>query len=193
MTKRLNQHWLDETLQKSQERFEKQPQWLQECARAEDLQRRAEAQRLYNDSQEFEAARQSPVPAEELRYIRRHLCLNMSDLASLLGVSRPTAYAWLDGDEPEEAHYHSIVRLSRIAKQFESLHLANIGKLLRRPVFDGRSLLDKLKASEEIDDYIPALQNLASKEASARARLKGSGKSLDNQGLESLIFPLYEV
>jgi len=43
----MNQHWLEETLQKSQERFEKQPQWLQESARNEDSQRRAEAQRLY--------------------------------------------------------------------------------------------------------------------------------------------------
>lgn len=147
---------------------------------------------LYGFESNKPAAEPGRSPAEELQYIRQHLCLNMSDLALLLGVSRPTAYAWLDGDEPKEDNYHSIVRLSRIAEQFERLHLANLEKLLRRPVFDGRSLLDKLKASEEIGDCIPVLQNLASKEASARSRLKGSGKSPDNQGLSNLSTPIYE-
>ena len=43
----MSKHWLEETLQRSQERFEKQPQWLQDTARAEDYARREEAERLY--------------------------------------------------------------------------------------------------------------------------------------------------
>ena len=52
----MSKHWLEETLQKSQERFLKQPQWLQERARSEDLNRRAEAHRLYGGSEKREGA-----------------------------------------------------------------------------------------------------------------------------------------
>ncbi len=131
-------------------------------------------------------------PAEELQYIRQQLCLNMSDLASLLGVSRPTAYAWLAGDEPKEDNYTNIVRLSRVASQFEGLDIAHLERLMRRPIFGGRSLLDKLRAAEDVDDCIPVLIELADREAAARSSPKGSGKSPNEQGVGALATPLYE-
>lgn len=44
-------NWLVETLDKSQARFDLLPKWLQEVALREDTQRKAEAQKIYVDSQ----------------------------------------------------------------------------------------------------------------------------------------------
>jgi len=40
-------------------------------------------------------------PAEHVANIRDVFAVNMSDLASVLGVTRPTVYAWLAGQEPK--------------------------------------------------------------------------------------------
>lgn len=150
------------------------------------------APRLYGIGSLKPAIESDRSPSEQLQFIRQHLCLTMSDLASLLGVSRPTAYAWLGGDEPKGDNYANIVRLSRIAGQFEALNLAHLDRLLRRPVFEGRSLLDRLKAEEDISDCLPFLKALAAKEATSRRAPKGSGKSREDQGVRDLSTPIYE-
>jgi DNA-binding transcriptional regulator YiaG len=50
-----------------------------------------------NDEQEVDTR----SSAEHVANIRDVFAINMSDLASVLGVTRPTAYTWLEGQEPK--------------------------------------------------------------------------------------------
>lgn len=131
-------------------------------------------------------------PRDQLQYIRDMLGINVSDLASVLGVSRPTVYAWLEGDEPSPENYTHIVRLKRIAAEVNRQAIPRFEKLLKRPIFDGLSFLDKLKASEDPIDDLSLLKQLAEKEQNARSSPKASGKTLTDDGFLEQSTPLYE-
>ncbi len=95
------------------------------------------------------------TPSEHLTRIRDVFALNMSELANVLGVSRPTAYAWLEGQEPgKQEAIVEIRHLAELAETLDALSINRINKLIRRPIFGVQSFLDKLKARENIDDAI---------------------------------------
>jgi DNA-binding transcriptional regulator YiaG len=117
-------------------------------------------------------------PAEHVANIRDVLAINMSDLAAVLRVTRPTAYAWLEGQEPKPEAVMLIQRLSRAADEIKRANITRIDKLMHRPVLDGRSLLDILKADEDPLKALGPLKAIAKKEAQTRREPKGSGKRL---------------
>lgn len=117
-------------------------------------------------------------PAENVANIRDVFSINMSDLASVLGVTRPTVYAWLAGQEPKEEATIRIQQLSRTADKFNEANIIRLDKLVHRPILDGRSLLDILKANEDPIAVLPALKAIANKEAKTRYESKGSSKHL---------------
>ena len=116
-------------------------------------------------------------PADQVSSIRATYGLNMSELANLLGVTRPTAYAWLNGQEPKADSIIHIHRLSSAIRDIEELNIPRIDRLIRRPIFEGRSLIDKIKANENIFESLATIKALAEKEAKARLTQKGSGRS----------------
>lgn len=116
------------------------------------------------------------TPAEHVVLIRDAFALNMSELAAVLGISRPTAYAWLAGQEPKADAIQDIRRLAELAERLETRNIPRIDKLVRRPVFGSESLIDKLKAREATPETLTLLEELANKEAQSRRRTKGSGK-----------------
>lgn len=133
-------------------------------------------------------------PAEQVASIRAAYGLNMTELANLLGVSRPTAYAWLNGQEPKDDSLIHIHRLATAISDIEELKTPRIDKIIRRPIFAGRSLIDKIKANENIFEALVTIKALAEKEATARLKQKGSGKSrrsIDEVGSE-LSTPSYD-
>ena len=119
----------------------------------------------------------SRTPAEHVALIRDALALNMSELAMVLGVSRPTVYAWLDGQEPKPEAIQDIQRISDLARQLQAMEIARVDKLVRRPIFGSQSLVEKLEAGEATGDDLAILKKLANKEAQSRRRTKGSGKT----------------
>lgn len=131
-------------------------------------------------------------PRDQLKLIRGALRLNVSDLASVLAVSRPTVYAWLEGDEPSPENYTQIVRLRRIADEVERMGIPRFEKLLKRPIFDGLSFLDKLKAPGEPVDCLFPLKRLAEKEHATRSARKASGEIRNNDGFLEQSTPIYE-
>jgi len=133
-------------------------------------------------------------PAEQVSSIRATYGLNMSELANLLGVTRPTAYAWLNGQEPKADSLVHIHRLSVAIREIEELNIPRIDSLIRRPIFEGRSLIDKIKANENIFEALATIKTLAGKESTARLKQKGSGRSkrsIDEVGTE-LSSPSYD-
>jgi len=117
-------------------------------------------------------------PAEHVANIRDVFAMNMSDLASVLGITRPTVYAWLTGQEPKREAVIRIQKLSRAADQFNRANIIRLDKLVHRPILNGRSLLDILKTDEDPIADLATLKAIADKEAQIRREPKGSGKNL---------------
>lgn len=116
--------------------------------------------------------------AEHVANIRDIFSINMSELASLLGITRPTAYAWLEGQEPKLEAVRRIQQLSNTADEIKQANILRLDKLIHRPILNGHSLLDLLKTDEDLSEVIATLKTIAEKEAQARREPKGSGKHL---------------
>lgn len=112
-------------------------------------------------------------PIEHIAFIRDIFSLNTSDLAAILNVSRPTIYAWLDGQEPKPEKIPYIQKLSLGAQRMKALNIIRIDSLVRRPIFNGSSFIDKLKNEEDITPYLEILKKLSDKEVNARKIQKG--------------------
>jgi transcriptional regulator with XRE-family HTH domain len=117
-------------------------------------------------------------PAENITNIRDVFAINMSDLASILGVTRPTVYNWLAGQEPKAEAIIRVEKLSRIADEFGRANIIRLDKLMNRPILNGRSLLDIFKTDEDPLTALATLKAIADKEAQTRSEHKGSGKYL---------------
>jgi DNA-binding transcriptional regulator YiaG len=117
-------------------------------------------------------------PAEHVANIRDVFAVNMSDLASILGVTRPTVYAWLSGQEPKGEAVILIQRLSHAADKFNQANITRLDRLVHRPILNGRSLLDILKSNEDPAAALADLKVIADKEAQTRREPKGGGKHL---------------
>lgn len=153
---------------------------------------------LYDPRIHIEPSRTKQIdmrsPAEHVANIRDVFAINMSDLASVLGVTRPTVYAWLTGQEPKEEAVKRIQQLSRAADKFDQANISRLDKLVHRPILNGRSLLDILKSDEDPVTALAALKAIADREAQTRLEPKGTGKhlkSLDGVLSESSV-PIYE-
>lgn len=133
-------------------------------------------------------------PADHVANIRDVFAVNMSDLASLLGVTRPTVYAWLSGQEPKEEAVIRIQQLSRAADKFNHANVIRLDKLVHRPILNGRSLLDILKTDEDPITFLPILKAIADREDHNRRESKGAGKHLRslNDVLHESSVPIYE-
>jgi DNA-binding transcriptional regulator YiaG len=117
-------------------------------------------------------------PAEHVRNIRDVFAINMSDLASVLWVTRPTVYAWLEGQEPKGEAVIRIQQLSHAADKFNQANIARLDKLVHRPILNGRCLLDILKTDEDPVKALATLKEIADQEARTRRERKGIGKHL---------------
>lgn len=117
-------------------------------------------------------------PAEHIANIRDVLKINMSDLATVFGVSRPTVYAWQEGQEPKSDAVKHIFRISQAADKIRNININRIDKLLTRPVFNGHSLIDLLKTEDNLSDAIFSLKKIADREEQRRKQPKGSSKYL---------------
>ncbi|MGL5058542.1 MAG: hypothetical protein ACRC62_01075 [Microcoleus sp.] len=102
----------------------------------------------------------------------------MSDLASVLCVTRPTVYAWLAGQEPKEEAVIRIQHLSHAADKFKQANIIRLDKLVNRPILNGRSLLDILRTDEDPVEALATIKAIADKEAQTRHEPKGVGKHL---------------
>jgi hypothetical protein len=117
-------------------------------------------------------------PADHVANIRDVFSISMSDLASILEVTRPTVYAWLAGQEPKGEAVIRIQKLSCAADQFNRANIIRLDKLVYRPILNGRSLLDILKANEDPVAALDTLKATADKEAQTRREHKAVGKHL---------------
>jgi hypothetical protein len=89
--------------------------------------------------------------------IKQSLSLNMTQLARVLGVERPTVYSWIGGISlPQANNEERLVKLYSIARDWRRASSAPVGEYLSRSFDDGRSLLDWLS---DADLNLLAIQN----------------------------------
>jgi len=112
--------------------------------------------------------------SEHLNLIRDISGLSLSSIANIFGVSRPTVYAWINGSEPKTNLLPIIEELSNTIGQLKNIQAKYLAKLILRPMFDGESLIDKIKQQKDVDRYIQAVTVIADKESNGRQQVKGS-------------------
>lgn len=132
------------------------------------------------------------TPAERLEQIRQALGLTVTDLARLLDASRPTVYAWLNGQEPRPEVHERLLRLERQAAEVAACELPRINKLVRRPLHCGGSLLERLQQGDPLEPALEELKVLAQREQAGRARHKGLAAAArsSREALDDVSVPL---
>jgi hypothetical protein len=115
--------------------------------------------------------------AEHLLNIRDALDLKMSELARIFGVSRPAAYAWLDGTLPKPEIVRKICDLSTQADSLRAAGIGRLGHFSRRPVVAGRSLVDLLNSGDDVAEALAVIKRTALRETKTRNLTSRHGRS----------------
>lgn len=98
------------------------------------------------------------TPEEHLKNIRNILNPSVADLASLFGCTRQAIYKWLAGSSsPEAEKLQQIKILSEIADAFANAGIDRADSLLKMKTFNGKSILDLIKAGENNNEHVAAL------------------------------------
>jgi transcriptional regulator with XRE-family HTH domain len=94
-----------------------------------------------------------------LNKIRTAFGLTMTELAEVFGVARPTVYAWLAGTTPKSNLQEKAWKLHRLAEKVESLDIARISLMKKKPLSSGQTLLQTLVSGTGLDDAFEELQS----------------------------------
>ena len=90
--------------------------------------------------------------SEQLTHIRAALGLNISQLAEVLSVGRPTLYSWMDASaEPKIENQKRLDWLQAIADRAESVEFVPSSRRWTNSVTGGETPLERLSAIEEGD------------------------------------------
>lgn len=116
--------------------------------------------------------------SEQVYKARSALGLNVSELAQVLQVTRPTVYGWLKGIEPHPAAVGRLAKLMKVANVVSDKKLTRIDSLVRRPIsqspFNGASLLTLIASDSAVSSaHIDLLATLDQREVNARSEVKG--------------------
>ena len=85
-------------------------------------------------------------PSEILLKLRAHFSLNTSELARVIGVERPTIYAWAqEKSEPRENHRARLATFLRLTQFWTRISRQPLGAL-KTASSDGRGIIDLLAA-----------------------------------------------
>jgi transcriptional regulator with XRE-family HTH domain len=111
---------------------------------------------------------------QQLAYVRDVLAISITDLAELLGVARPTIYAWMQGAAvPRDEHLLRLQQVEQQAREVEAFGLLMEAKLLKRPLRDGTTLLQRLNQRQPLAPALTELAELNRIERQQRASRKG--------------------
>lgn len=119
----------------------------------------------------------SKNPSELVAEIRASLVLQIKELAEIVGVERPTIYAWIKDHAAPQRHNSSRLRqVYRIAQAWERLSRYPAGAVMRDMDDDGRSLIDYLKEDPIPEETI--LSRFRAVAASARVSVSSERPSV---------------
>ena len=96
-----------------------------------------------------------------LKKVRDQLHLNMSELAQMFAVSRPTAYAWINGVEPRPNVLGEIWQALALAERISSLELTNQRLAIRQPIRSQPSVVSCLLQRRGVEAAVERLKTSA--------------------------------
>jgi len=86
---------------------------------------------------------------EKIAAIRHYLSLNMTELATVLNVGRPTVYAWATAPAAlKSKHRERIDAIYELARYWRSYSSIPMGNLVRESLPGGKTMVDLLSADE---------------------------------------------
>lgn len=101
--------------------------------------------------------------AEQLAFIRHYLSLSVSDLARIVGVKRPTIYAWQQNSAPRRESLERLAMLERTAAYWKSIADRPLGALARLAIgVKGETFIILLESASE-EAMRAALDQLAAR------------------------------
>ncbi len=126
---------------------------------------------------------------QALSVLQHYLSLNLSELAMVLQVSRPTIYSWLrDQSSPQAQNVARIRQLFKLAKIWPGISRRPVRLHLKTPVTEGRSVLDLLTQDrldpELVRTALASCAALVEREA-ARQRPRTAAEVAKQYGLRS--------
>ncbi|MGD9152860.1 MAG: hypothetical protein PVG30_04285 [Gammaproteobacteria bacterium] len=95
---------------------------------------------------------QLKIPKEQINVLRKYIGFNISEIAIILGVKRPTIYEWLEAENPKlrESNRKRLDEIYDICERWAKTNLGRIDAYIRKAIIDGKSLFDLL-ACEKIN------------------------------------------
>ncbi len=118
--------------------------------------------------------------AEQLELIRHYLSLSVSDLARIVGVKRPTIYAWLQNGAPRRESLERLAMLERIAAHWKSIADRPLGALARLAIGSTGETFVMLLESATEEELRTTLDHLG---ARLRKRAPSIKTTLHSHGL----------
>lgn len=120
---------------------------------------------------------------ERLAAVQAALGLSTSDLAQVLGLSRPGLYKWLDASNDlrlQEASRERLAMVERIAKQWRERSTSPLGSVAQEPLADGRTVLamttaENIDEAAVVDVFDELVAKLAGKPKSRSQKLTEAG------------------
>lgn len=89
---------------------------------------------------------QLKMPKEQINALRKYIGFNISEIAVILGVKRPTIYEWLEAENPKlrESNRKRLDEIYSVCEIWAKTNLGRIDAYIRKAIIDGRSLFDLL-------------------------------------------------
>jgi DNA-binding XRE family transcriptional regulator len=107
--------------------------------------------------------------SQQLVGLREMFGLTMTELAQILGVTRPTVYAWLNGSEPKPEIKFRILGLAKYVEELRNVGISQAETLARQPQSDGQSLISLLKSGADPKSAIATIKYSASHTSGLKA------------------------
>ncbi len=111
--------------------------------------------------------------AEQAREALTALALNKTQLAEVLGVSRPTLYDWLDGKEPNSSNAQRLTTLLRLLARAGVTSTSPVSpRFLNQPLSEGGTPLLAVLSAASLDEQLASALVLEAKALSAQAETR---------------------
>jgi len=120
----------------------------------------------------------APTLAEQVAVLRTQLGLTVSDIAEWMSVTRPTVYSWLKDVQPQPETALKLAEVARVTRGVAALNLDRPDFVLKRPLFDGQSALDVMRAGKPLSNEQMAMLTALDTRESEQRRASASGATV---------------
>jgi transcriptional regulator with XRE-family HTH domain len=131
-----------------------------------------------------------PDATKQLELLKTTLRLSTSELARLIGVSRPTIYSWMEGTRPGVHHERRLGELVDAIRPRVKLFQDRVGRIGQRAIDGEQKLIDAIAGGMSANDAFARLARIFEAEDAQRRWLDehfaGRKRRRDAEDFEAL-------